>query len=584
MASGSLPELESDPEISDWEIAEGLPQFTDQFIQKYLEGREALIEQEKAQRSDYAFRQSLTPMTAEACAIVARVLAAERRTIWTNEYENEMAKQTGVNYFPGMMFTLAKERMETTDSWKIVSRMPKGALLHCHLDAMIDAQWLVAEALATDGMAMKADNPLDSIDARGKALIRFQYIKSPSTALPSIWANDYEANTFVALGVAAKSFPDGGLEGFKSWLVSKMTISTEESLGHHQGVDAVWQKFTSCFPIIGSLLFYEPIFRSALQLLLRELLNDGIRWVEFRCAFVFEFRLDGSEKPAEQYVDFFRVFDEEVVRFQSTEEGKSFWGCRFIWTTLRILGKRGIVQSMKDCVAVKKVYPDLVAGFDVVGQEDRGRPLADLTPELFWFRKRCMEEAVDIPYFFHAGECLGDGDETDQNLFDAILLSTRRIGHAFSLYKHPLLIEMVKQRKILVESCPISNEVLRLAGSIKSHPLPALLARGVPASLSNDDPAILGHGKHGMTHDFWQALQGWENLGLQGLGSLAENSVRHAAYAPDQNTKEWTKDVKDGVYGQSVRAERMREWTGQWNEFCEWIVMEYAADYGSDEG
>lgn len=59
---------------------------------------------------------------------------------------------------------------------------------------------------------------------------------------------------------------------------------------------------------------------------------------------------------------------------------------------------------MKQCIAVKKIYPNLIAGFDVVGQEDMGRPLKDLTPELFWFRKRCFEEGVEIPFFFHAGE------------------------------------------------------------------------------------------------------------------------------------------------------------------------------------
>ena len=52
-----------------------------------------------------------------------------------------------------------------------------------------------------------------------------------------------------------------------------------------------------------------------------------------------------------------------------------------------------------------------------------------------------------------------------------------------------------------------------------SRPLPALLARAVPASVSNDDPTFMGHDTSGMTHDFWQALQGWENLGLAGLVS-----------------------------------------------------------------
>ena len=175
--------------------------------------------------------------------------------------------------------------------------------------------------------------------------------------------------------------------------------------------------------------------------------------------------------------------------------------------------------DMKQCIQVKKAYPHLIAGYDVVGPEDLGRTLESLTPELLWFREACAAENVNIPFFFHAGECLGDGDATDENLFSAILLGSRRLGHAFSLYKHPVLIDMVKEKQILVESCPISNEVLRYTASILSHPLPALLARGVKAALSNDDPALLGQETSGLTHDFWQPLQGWENLGLAGLVS-----------------------------------------------------------------
>lgn len=174
---------------------------------------------------------------------------------------------------------------------------------------------------------------------------------------------------------------------------------------------------------------------------------------------------------------------------------------------------------MRIAINAKKLLPDLISGYDLVGPEDLGRTLHSLTPELIWFQEECTRQKVNIPFFFHAGECLGHGDSTDQNLYDAILLGTRRLGHAFSLYKHPLLIDMVKEKQILVESCPISNEVLRYTSSIKSHPLPALLARGVRASLSNDDPAMMGHDTSGMSHDFWQALQGWDNLGLAGLVS-----------------------------------------------------------------
>jgi adenosine deaminase CECR1 len=248
-----------------------------------------------------------------------------------------------------------------------------------------------------------------------------------------------------------------------------------------------------------------------------------------------------------------------------------------IWTTLRIQSNRQIVENMKQCIIAKKAYPDMVCGFDLVGQEDNGRPLVDLIPILFWFRKLCAEEQVEVPFFFHAGECLGDGDETDHNLFDAILLGTRRIGHGYSLYKHPLLIDLVKEKKILVECCPISNEILRLASSIKHHSLPALLSRGVSVSLSNDDPAILGHGKNGLTHDFWQVLQGLENMGLSGLATMAENSIRWSCFE-DQTPAEWVSDIRQGIAGTGLKAKRLREWYADFERFCQWVVLEFAGE------
>ena len=582
MASNVDNEVDIGSEVSDWEIEEGLPQFDDQFIQQYLQGREQLIEKEASQRSDNSFRQSLNPLAAEACTIVSRILAEERQTVWISQQQDNLADRGGVELYPGMMFTLARETIKKTKSWQIVKKMPKGALLHAHQDAMIDVDWLIDQVLATEGMAMHADQPLTDSKRREKAVVLFRYTKTLPSDVASIWSESYKELSLVSAGEAASSFPDGGIEGFKSWLTSKCTITPEESLEHHHGVNAIWRKFTSCFPALNSMEGYEPIFRASIQRLLRQLVEDGLRWVDFRATFYNDFRLEGCEEPSKDCGDMLRVFDEEVEKFKASKEGRDFWGCRFIWTTLRMWGKKALVEHMKQCIAMKKAYPHLIAGYDLVGQEDKGRPIVDMTPELFWFKKRCVESGVDLPFFFHAGECLGDGDETDQNLFDAILLGTRRIGHGFSLYKHPLLLEMVKTKKILIESCPISNEVLRLASSIKAHPLPALLARGVSCALSNDDPAILGHRENGVTHDFWQALQGWENLGLAGLGSLAENSVRWAAYE-DQSAKAWTKDINDGIYGEGIRGARLREWTAEWNKFCEWIVLEYAVDYGGDD-
>lgn len=278
----------------------------------------------------------------------------------------------------------------------------------------------------------------------------------------------------------------------------------------------------------------------------------------------------------------FTVLEEEINAFKSSPEGQGFWGLRLIWTSLRSLPSRPIVEDMVHCIETKAEFPHLIAGYDLVGPEDLGKPLKDWIPELVWFRQQCRADNVSLPFFFHAGETLGDGSDTDLNLFDAINLGTRRIGHAFSLYKHPNLVQTVKDKRILIESCPISNEVLRLCSSIMSHPLPALLARGVPACLCNDDPAMLGHDTAGSTHDFAQALQGWDNLGLAGLGSLAENSVRWACFE-DQTDEEWTRDVELASLGTSLKAERLKEWAVRWEEFCVWVVDEYGDKWGEDD-
>lgn len=73
-------------------------------------------------------------MAREACAIVGQIRFEELQTIWTGDVEEALAKQRGENIYPGMMFALAKDRMEATKLWEIMRKMPKGALLHCHVE------------------------------------------------------------------------------------------------------------------------------------------------------------------------------------------------------------------------------------------------------------------------------------------------------------------------------------------------------------------------------------------------------------------------------------------------------------------
>ncbi|KAF4125773.1 adenosine deaminase CECR1 [Geosmithia morbida] len=566
------------------EVSQDIPSTSDPFLQKYLAGRANLIEQEKASRSDAAFRASMTPIARRACAIVDAIRSREMETTWrpgSGQVDGDKAGRSTV--FPGMMFPLAKERMESTKLWTIMRRMPKGALLHAHMDAMVEFDFLLEQLLSMPGMHMRSDRPLVDATAMENSRVEFRYREREVVAdgQGSMWQSGYEPGRFLLLTSVADGFPRGRA-GFLAWLKGRCTLHVEDSHDHHLGIDAIWEKFARCFVVVASIIHYEPMFRAFLRRLMRQLKDDGVNWAELRFTWPLNYCRDRQETPEKDYVHMFEVLDEEITRFKESPEGQGFWGLTTIWTSLRSSSTRPLVESMDHCIATKMAFPHLLAGYDVVGAEDLGRPLVDLLPELFWFRKQCAQEGVNLPFFFHAGETLGDGSDTDQNLFDAILLGTRRIGHGYSLYKHPLLVDMVKEKRILVESCPISNEVLRLCSSVLAHPLPALLARGVPCCLCNDDPAMMGQNTAGMSHDFWQAIQGWENLGLAGLGSLAENSVRWASFE-DQDQSAWVKGVREASAGEGVKAERLRQWQVEWEAFCLWIVTEFDEELGPAE-
>jgi adenosine deaminase CECR1 len=161
-------------------------------------------------------------MAAEACAIADQIRFEEQQTLWTKEYEDSLAKQEG-DFFPGMMFSLAKGRMEKSKLWQIIRRMPKGALLHCHLEAMVDLDWALDEAFATEGIHITSPQNLSTANTRIKAPFSFTYAKTRNADNPSIWSESYLPDTPIPLSVAAESFPEAGRQGFLKWVKSRGT-------------------------------------------------------------------------------------------------------------------------------------------------------------------------------------------------------------------------------------------------------------------------------------------------------------------------------------------------------------------------
>lgn len=116
-----------------------------------------------------------------------------------------------------------------------------------------------------------------------------------------------------------------------------------------------------------------------------------------------------------------------------------------------------------------------------------GNELRHFVPEFLKFQKTCREQKLEIPFLFHCGETLQVGDKVDGNLYDAILLNSKRIGHGYAMASHPVLMKVFKERNMAIESCPISNEILGLTPNMAGHNLPILLANDVPCTINSDN-------------------------------------------------------------------------------------------------
>ncbi|KAF8077740.1 hypothetical protein FPV67DRAFT_10272 [Lyophyllum atratum] len=521
------------------------------YVEAYQQARAALIDEDRSLRRD---RHKHTSAEETADQLVREIRATEASTIWKQKHESIP------HPFPGMEFLTGREIIVKTRLFALLRKMPKGALLHCHLDATVNATVLLKLALEQPALHVRVSERVTSLNI-GSLLPQFRALP-PNEFFDARGLTDesYEAERWVSLQNARKNFDAGlgGPEGFDKWVIGAMMINPTEAYHTHNTITKIWQKFTSTFLVSTGLIRFAPIFSDYIREFFQSSIEDGICYIEARINFLYKhmFGADGQENvPHREWLLMFdRVLNE--VKAEMKEQGREgeFIGARIIYSTIRFITPEELKWYLEDCISLKKEFPHLIAGFDLVGDENELKPLIDYIEPLLWFRERQSAEGVDIPFIFHAGETLGDGTSADNNLYDAILLGTKRIGHGYSLVKHPKLIETCRQKGIAVEVCPISNEILRLTSSMPMHPLPILLNHGVPVALCSDDPAVFGN--MGLTFDFFQVLVASEVTGLSTLGQLARDSLEHST-------------LEEGEKRRAILS-----WEHQWNKFITGILEE----------
>ncbi|MBN3297564.1 ADA2 deaminase, partial [Amia calva] len=426
--------------------------------------------------------------------------------------EQEVAASRISGMFPpAMHFFKVRELIEKSDVFKFLQKMPKvGHYLHCMQLCMVASHLPRVSLVSTYLITFLCVN----------ISVRFHYFGKHSLSKLS------ECSEWMLLESLRKTI--ASVTDFDNSLIRNCTLFTEDPVAAFPTQDALWRRFEQMFIVVSGLISFAPVFKEYFYQGLLEFYQDNVMYVELRAMLPPTYELDGTTHDK-----FWAMKAYEEVGRRFVADHPDFMGVRVIVTVHRHMDASDVKKAVLEAMKLKTTFPDTVAGFDLVGYEDGGQPL--------WYFREALslpsEQGFILPYFFHAGETDWDGTDVDQNVLDALLFNTSRIGHGFALAHHPVAKELSRNRSVPIELCPISNQVLMLVSDLRNHPAAVLMAEGHPMVVSSDDPAVFG--ATGLSYDFYEVFMGIGGLKshLGTLKELAMNSIKYSSLSHELKIK-----------------------------------------------
>jgi aminodeoxyfutalosine deaminase len=141
----------------------------------------------------------------------------------------------------------------------------------------------------------------------------------------------------------------------------------------------------------------------------------------------------------------------------------------------------------------------------------------------------------------HAGEFDGPA-----SVWQAVeVLGAERIGHGIRAGEDPVLLAMLRRRRIPLEVCPTSNLRTGVIRSWREHPLPRLVAAGLRITVNTDDPALF---QTSLLSEY-RALRRRLGLGRAAVLSIEREGVRASFLSPSEKRR-----ILYGLKGKTPRG------------------------------
>ena len=172
-------------------------------------------------------------------------------------------------------------------------------------------------------------------------------------------------------------------------------------------------------------------------------------------------------------------------------------------------------------------HKDKIIGVGLDSSE-KGNP-----PQKF---KRLFDAAIKEGFLTvaHAGE-----EGPPEYIWESInLLKVKRIDHGVQCLKDKKLVETLKEKKIPLTVCPLSNIKLCVFDKLENHNLKEMLDNGLRVMVNSDDPAYFGGYLNTNLIETSKAL----NLSIEDIKVLIKNSFK-SSFLDEKSKNSWLNKI-----------------------------------------
>src|SRR5262245_40335825 len=333
---------------------------------------------------------------------------------------------------PHPFFEMRNAIQKRSRVYSLLRQMPKGGVLHVHSTSAGRAEWVAQTAIASNCWVYWNGNTND-----------------PTNGTLSWTQAD---SNYVQVAQARRGKPN-----FERHLVSLLTIDARDE------IHPAWAAWSACYSRMVGLLTRPSFFNAYMVDAFETFARDNADYVELRTDIPY---FVGTNVP-QGITNCIRQY--QIAEQQVRQKYPDF-KLAVIISPYRGSGLSDISNRIDAALALRSdpQLGNFVVGFDLVGEEMPSTALVRMVPALWgYLQQRTNECGITLPYMFHGGESdWGD----DDNLIDAVLLKSHRIGHGINLYRYPVLQQTVRDQPCPIELCPISNQLLRYTLDMRAHP------------------------------------------------------------------------------------------------------------------